>query len=151
MSALKYKAPKLISHPHRSRLCSWATFACLGSHHLFFMVWFFSLYCSVPPSQAVFLSGITPRSVHSTSGSPVGLQGLGFKQEFPKWSGICLSEALLLPEELVPVWEQLVNTSAANSVSASVDRLRCLSHHENSQKAALLRGQPAPRCWHSAG
>lgn len=110
----------------------------------------FLLYCSLPPSQAVFLSGIAPRSVHPTCGFPVGLQGLGFKQEFPEWPGICLSEAVLLPEELVPISEQLVNASTANSVNASVDRLRCRSHHKNSQKTALLCGQPAPRCCHSA-
>lgn len=48
-------------------------------------------------------------------------------------------------EELVPILEQLVNTSTVNSVNASADRLRCLLHQENFQKAALLCGQSAPR------
>lgn len=51
-----------------------------------------------------------------------------------------------MPEELVRVLEQLVSTSTSNSVNTSVDRLRCLLHQENLQKAALLHGQSAPRC-----
>lgn len=49
-------------------------------------------------------------------------------------------------EELVLVLEQLVSTSTGNSVNASVDRLRCLSHQENLKKAALLLGESALGC-----
>lgn len=68
-------------------------------------------------------------------------KGLVLTKNFPSDPGL----ALLIPEELVPVVEQLVSTSTTNSVNASVDRLRCLSHQENLQKAALLCGQSAPR------
>lgn len=70
-------------------------------------------------------------------------KGLVLTKNFPSDPGLAF---LLMLEELVPVLEQLVSTSTSNSVNASVDRLRCLSHQENLKKAALLCGQSAPRC-----
>lgn len=130
------QAPEVITDPQRSRLSSWATLTCSGSHLLSFGHNPCCTALCLFPKQRFLLYLLQdiciPRVAFSWTSRCCFLLGT------------CLSEALLMPEELVPILEQLVNTSTVNSVNASADRLRCLLHQEDFQKAALLCGQLHP-------